>query len=49
MSRIDKVIDGLLCSNHPAKKMSKWCMVQVSAYLTDYATLCNNVTCVGKL
>ena len=31
------------------KKMSKWCMVQVSVYLTDYATLCNNVTCFGKL
>ena len=49
LSRIYKVIDGLLCSNHPAKKMSKWCMVQVSAYLTNYETLCNNVNCFGML
>ena len=48
-SRIHKVIDGLLCSNQPAKKMSKWHMVWVSAYLTNYAILCSNVTCFGKL
>ena len=49
LSRIHKVIDGLLCSNHPAKKVSKWHMVWVSAYLTNYAVLCNNVACFGKL
>ena len=42
-------MDGSWCSNHPAKKMSQWCMARVFDYLIQYVTLCNEINCVGKI